>query len=122
MKLPYKNLTRVKNGYQILTHMQSVRYWYEICDTLVPFFTYCEELVLILLSVKFMKCEICSSTKLPVTYKSVSNVGSHSGHMSCTISLFYSLTLLHSNNYCLVVSISPQMHNVLSMVFFEYRW
>ena len=35
---------------------QNVKYWYEICDILVP----------ILHSVKFAKCEICGSTK-PLT-------------------------------------------------------
>ena len=43
---------------------QSVRYWYEICDVLVPMFTCCEESVLILHSVKFTKCEICGSTRV----------------------------------------------------------
>ena len=33
---------------------QNVKYWYEICDILVP----------ILHSVKFAKCEICGSTGL----------------------------------------------------------
>ena len=33
---------------------QNVKYWYEICDVLVP----------ILHSVKFAKCEICGSTRL----------------------------------------------------------
>ena len=32
---------------------QSVRYWYEICDVLVPFLTCCEEWVPILHSLKF---------------------------------------------------------------------
>ena len=32
---------------------QNVKYWYEICDVLVP----------ILHSVKFAKCEMCGSTK-----------------------------------------------------------
>ena len=43
---------------------QNVKYWYEICDVLVPIFkTCCEELVPIFHSVKFAKCEICGSTK-----------------------------------------------------------
>ena len=40
----------------------SVRYWSEICDVLVLFFTCCEELVPIIHSVKFTKCEVCDST------------------------------------------------------------
>ena len=42
---------------------QSVKYWYEICYVLVPYFTCYEELVPIFHSVKFVKCEICSATK-----------------------------------------------------------
>ena len=37
---------------------QSVKYWYEICYVLVPYFTCYEELVPIFHSVKFAKCEI----------------------------------------------------------------
>ena len=43
---------------------QNVKYWYEKCDVLVPFFTRCKELVPIFHSVKFAKCEICGSTGL----------------------------------------------------------
>ena len=43
---------------------QNVKYWYGICNVLVPIFTRCEELVPIFHSVKFVKCEICGSTKL----------------------------------------------------------
>ena len=46
---------------------QNVKYWYEICDVLVPIFMRGEELVPIFHSVKFAKCEICGSTKLPTT-------------------------------------------------------
>ena len=42
---------------------QNVRYWYEICDVLVPIFTRCEELVPIFHGVKFAKCEICGLTQ-----------------------------------------------------------
>ena len=43
--------------------IQNVKYWYEICDALVPIFTCCEELVPIFHNGKFAKCEICASAK-----------------------------------------------------------
>ena len=49
---------------------QSVRYWYEICDVVVPIFHVLWELVPILHSVKFTKCEICGSTAHACTCES----------------------------------------------------
>ena len=48
---------------------QNVNNWYEICDVLIPIFTHCEELVPIVHSVKFAKCEICGSTQLSSEFR-----------------------------------------------------
>ena len=42
---------------------QSVRYWYEMVTYWYQFFTVCDDMVPILYSVKFTKCEICGSTE-----------------------------------------------------------
>ena len=46
---------------------QNLKYWYDICDILVPIFTRCEELIPIFHSVKCAKCEICGSRVLTAT-------------------------------------------------------
>ena len=63
---------------------QNVKYWYEICDVLVP----------ILHSVKFAKCEICGSTQLSSFIK-------HSDHHA----LFYAvLAVLFTYTFLDIIS------------------